>query len=223
MTWLLALDGATDQLALALCDTEGAPPWCRELQGGPQASSTLLPALMALMAQAGVTSNQIGAIGFGQGPGAFTSLRAVCAVTQGLALGWNVPVLALDSLLLVADDAFSAAQAPAQHWQVLMDARMNELYCASYQRQGDDWLCTEPATLRKPQAWCDAEPQALAGNGAALVQHQAPWYAGRSRAEALARLVRRAWRQGQLLDCADAQPLYVRDKVALTTAERAAP
>ena len=42
------------------------------------------------------------------------------------------------------------------------------------------------------------------------------------RATAVLRLVPDLWAQGQITDAAGAQPLYVRDKVALTTAEREA-
>ncbi|MFY8019178.1 MAG: hypothetical protein ACOVN9_13740, partial [Inhella sp.] len=50
----------------------------------------------------------------------------------------------------------------------------------------------------------------------------APWVHGGSRAGALGQLCQQAWLGGKTLDAAEAVPLYVRDKVALTTAEREA-
>ncbi len=228
MSWLLALDGATEQLGLALVAPDGKT-WSRDLPGGAQASSTLVPAVMALLHNAGVQSTQLSAIGFGQGPGAFTGLRAVCAVVQGLALGWKLPVLAIDSLLLVAQDAFDQAEAAVEHWGVAMDARMGEVYAARYRRSAHGWLTQEEAALWKPEAlalhWQGAScPDALAGTGVALCSGlQGPtWSQSRSRAAALAKLCQDAWRAGHAKDAALAVPLYVRDKVALTTAEREA-
>jgi tRNA threonylcarbamoyladenosine biosynthesis protein TsaB len=226
MSWLLALDGATDQLALALVAPDGTAI-TRDQPGGPLASATLLPSLMSLLQEADIRPAQLSAIGFGQGPGAFTGLRAVCAVAQGLALGWNLPVLALDSLLLVVQDAAVQSKAEFAHWGAVMDARMGELYAARYQRHAQGWVVLESPGLWKPEAlalhWqSQARPAAMAGTGVALCSGiEVPsWAQAHSRAAALAQLCHQAWAAGEAQDAAQAVPLYVRDKVALTTAER---
>jgi tRNA threonylcarbamoyladenosine biosynthesis protein TsaB len=227
-SWLLALDGATDQLSLALVAPSGEQI-TRELPGGAMASVGLVPAVMRLLAEAGIGPGQLGCIGFGQGPGAFTGLRSVCAVTQGLALGWQLPVRPLDSLLIVAEDAWTQqADAPAS-WGAVIDARMGELYAARYLRRAEGgWTCIEVPGLWRPDAlrahWQDAEqPSAVAGNGLALLAFdgEVQVAASHSRAAALGRLVHQAALRGDaLLDAALALPVYVRDKVALTMAER---
>lgn len=229
MGWLLGLDGATEQLALALVGPGGAQQ-LRELPGGPQASAHLLPAVQALLQDAGIQPQDLLAIGFGQGPGAFTSLRAICAATQGLALGWGLPVLALDSLLLAVVDV-ADTRPECSHWGAVMDARMGELYVASFQRDADGWQPLMAPSLWRPESLRDhwmqggrnSRPQALAGNGVQLLDlPDVPALAQRSRSQALARLLRQAWAQGPHLPADAAQPLYVRDRVALTTAEREA-
>lgn len=219
--WLLGLDGATETLTLALVRADGSALHARTLPGGAQASVQLLPGVQALLAEAAVQPVDVLAIGFGQGPGAFTSLRAICAVTQGLAEGWQVPVMALDSLLLTVDDAAGAAPAEGL-WAAVMDARMGELYAASYRRRGDAWRAEMPPSLWQPAALHSAwqRPDCCAGNGAPLLGWQAE--PPRDRGAALGRLLRHAWTQGPHLDASAAQPLYVRDRVALTTAEREA-
>ena len=99
MGWLLALDGATEHLALALVAPDGRVH-AQELAGGAQASAKLLPSLKAWMAAQRVQASQLAALVLGRGPGAFTGLRAVAAVAQGLAWGWNLRVIPVDSLLL---------------------------------------------------------------------------------------------------------------------------
>ena len=60
-------------------------------------------------------------------------------MAQGLAFGASVPVLPVDSLLAVAEEARHAA--PARHSRrlqvtALLDARMDEMYCATYAYDG---------------------------------------------------------------------------------------
>lgn len=223
---LLAFDTATETMSLALGD--GECTWARELPGGAQASSALLPALQALLAEAGLQLADLDAIAFGRGPGAFTGLRTSCAVAQGLAFGLRRPVLPIDSLLIVAEAAWRLHG--GSDVGVCMDARMQQIYAARYRRQADGWqVLAEPALFDLPvllQAWA-APPPHLAGSACAWPG--APWglpvqrcdAEPPGRAEALLALARQAWQAGAAVDAALALPLYVRDKVALTTAERA--
>ena len=104
---LLAFDTSTDALSIAVQRGVGAVPqvWLHTSAGGAQASTTLIPAIQQLMQQAGLTFGQLDAIAFGRGPGSFTGLRTACSVAQGLAFGAGVPVLPVDTLLAVAEEA----------------------------------------------------------------------------------------------------------------------
>lgn len=130
---LLAFDTSTELMSVAVCGPAGV--FSSEAEGGAQASVRLIPDILALLDQAGCSLKQLDAIAFGRGPGAFTGLRAACSVAQGLAFGADKPVLPIDSLLAVAQDALMRSghppDAPASVW-VAMDARMNEIYAAQY-------------------------------------------------------------------------------------------
>lgn len=223
MPHLLALDSATETMALALV-TPGRT-LVFEATGGAQASARMLPAVRGLLAEAGLSMQQLDAIAFGQGPGAFTGLRTACAVAQGLAFGLDRPVLALDSLMLVAEDA--RAQGAGDDVWVAMDARIGEIYAAHYRHDGAAWVTVEAPALHAPAAlaahW--GQPAAVAGTAlteyaAALGELPKTWPQARSRAAALGALALDAWQRGARLDAAEALPVYVRDKVAQTTAER---
>jgi len=228
-TSLLAFDTATEHLSVALAHR--GEVFAHEGAGGALASAGLIPAIFALLAQAGVTLRELDAIAFGRGPGAFTGLRTACAVAQGLAFGAARPVLAIDTLLAVAEEA-RASESRAQRVWVAMDARMNEVYAAHYAFDGGRWS-TLDAPMLTTAAWLNARwdaqpPELVAGN--ALVAFEAQLRPGAARrapdalprARAMLPLARALWAAGGAVDAALALPLYLRDKVALTTAERAA-
>jgi len=228
---LLAIETSTDRLSLAV--QHGKRHWTFEGTGGAQSSATLIPAIMALMRQANLTLPGLNAIAFGRGPGAFTGLRTACAVAQGLALGASLPVLPIDTLLCVAE----AARGSYQRVLVLIDARMQQVYAAAYEWQNQHWQCVQAPQLRQPEAVVLPEGWALpncviAGNAltspdlqdrlghlnAPPAQTAALW----PQATAMLRLAHVAWLRGDAVDADQALPLYLRDHVALTTAERVA-
>jgi tRNA threonylcarbamoyladenosine biosynthesis protein TsaB len=225
---LLAFDTSTEVMSIAL--VQGEEVMRSDAPGGAQSSAHLIPEVLRLLREAGCALADVDAIGFGRGPGAFTGLRTACSVAQGLAFGAGKPVLSLDSLLLVAQDALSQ-QPQATQWWVTMDARMDEVYAAHYRWDGARWQALSAPALYTLEAlnalWRSAAPPAIAGSaldafgerlavprGCTLVPQ------ARSRAEALASIALQAWRAGEALDAAQALPLYLRDKVALTMAER---
>jgi tRNA threonylcarbamoyladenosine biosynthesis protein TsaB len=228
MTCLLSIDSSTERMCIAL--SRGADSFVFEGEGGAQASARLLPEVLALLQRAGCTLQQVDAIGFGRGPGAFTGLRSACSVAQGLALGADKPVLALDSLLLVAQDALDELGDAAADCWVAMDARMDEVYAAHYRHEGERWHVAHAPMLCRPDevqaCWSEVPPAFVAGS--ALEAFGERLHTGtarlrpatRSRGAALARLAEAAWREGAAIDAALALPVYLRDKVAQTTAER---
>lgn len=239
----LAFDTSTDVLSLAVA--RGDRVWTQTLPGGAQASSGLIPAVLALLAEADLPLHSLTAIVFGRGPGSFTGLRTACAVAQGLAFGANVPVLPVDTLLAVAEEArwlqelagktqagkTQAGQTPeCEDLTVLtlLDARMDEVYSAAYRWQAAPlagWQALAPLKVGAPEQveWPQDAPVLLAGNAFAAYGDRLP--AGERcpalpTAAALLRLAPALWAQGQAVPAEQAMPLYIRDKVAHTTAER---
>jgi tRNA threonylcarbamoyladenosine biosynthesis protein TsaB len=224
---LLALDTTTDQLSAALeCDGQ---VWQHQGAGAAQASAALIPAIERLMAEAGLSYAQLDAIAFGCGPGAFTGLRTACAVAQGLAFGAGVPVLPVDSLLTVAEEARAQHASQACSWRVLalLDARMDELYAAPFQYADGRWQQQAAFGLYAPQALPLMDCEALAGNVFAAYGDRLPdavaalpRWSVLPQATAMLRLAPALLEQGGAVRAEDALPTYVRDKVAQTTEER---
>ncbi|MFX1682129.1 tRNA (adenosine(37)-N6)-threonylcarbamoyltransferase complex dimerization subunit type 1 TsaB [Mitsuaria sp. CC2] len=237
MSVLLALDSSTEHMALALVG-QGHDAFV-DADGGALASQRLVPDVMALLKQAGLALAAVDAVGFGRGPGAFTGLRTACSVAQGLAFGAGKPVLALDSLMLVAEDVrqqLLAAGDPGNPgdasldvW-VAMDARMNQIYLGRYRWNGARWTTVVEPLLTDLDPlqvlWREEPPTIVAGSALGAFEldtgNARRFPATASRARALGALARQAFDAGLAEDAANALPLYVRDKVALTTAEREA-
>ena len=229
MSTLLAFDTATEQMSIAVA--VGERVFTHEAAGGALASATLIPAILALLAQAGVGLGDLDAIAFGRGPGAFTGLRTACSVAQGLSFGAGKPVLPIDTLLAVAEDS----RGDAEVWRVwvAMDARMNEIYAAQYAFADGQWQVLDAPLLITAEAlnerWSSAPPQVVAGNavaafGALLRPGEAAVIRSDARptARAMLPLAQSLWTSGGAVDATLALPLYLRDKVAQTTVEREA-
>lgn len=263
LRWL-AFDTSTDVLSLAVA--RGDRVWTQTLPGGAQASSGLIPAVLALLAEADMPLASLTAIVFGRGPGSFTGLRTACAVAQGLALGADVPVLPIDTLLAVAEEARELQMSSgdlnasdALTVLALLDARMDEVYSAAYHWQAPaaqgghaptlaaasdqaqntapargGWQTVSPLKVGAPEQvtlpdttptspGLQPSPVLLAGNAFAAYGDRLP--PGKRcealpTAAALLRLAPALWAQGQAVPADQAMPLYIRDKVANTTAER---
>jgi tRNA threonylcarbamoyladenosine biosynthesis protein TsaB len=220
---LLAFDTSTDRLSIALA-VAGRDPLVHRGEGGPKASAALVPRVMDLLHQAGVPLASLDAIVFGCGPGSFTGLRTACAVAQGLALGADVPVLAVETLLAVAEEA--RERAGAAQVVAVLDARMDEVYVAGYSWAGSSWHRDGPIRLCAPQDVVPGAGWHVAGNAFDAYPGRVATGAGRidawPDAQALLRLAPALLAQGHGRPADEALPLYVRDKVAQTTDERLA-
>ncbi len=216
---LLAFDTSTETMFIAL--TDGKQTWQHASEGGAKTSAALIPAIMALLKEANLTLQQLDAIVFGRGPGSFTGLRTACSVAQGLAFGaGGVQVLPVDTLLAVAEEArFSSSSTQIQ---AVLDARMGEVYAASYAYKEGVWDTVSDIQLCKPDQLQFATGFQLAGNCALAGFDDANRISALPTATAMLRLAPAMLAVGLGVPADQALPLYVRDKVAQTTAERAA-
>lgn len=234
---LLAFDTSTDTVSIAVA--RGAAVWQHTGPGGAQASASLIPAIRQLLAEAGLDFASLDAIAFGRGPGAFTGLRTACAVAQGLALGSassrgdgrGVPVLPVDTLLALAEQA--RLQHGCTQVVAVLDARMDEVYVARCAWQAGAWHSSasegseaSPFALCKPEAVQVPPGWTVAGNAQAAygerLAPQATHVHALPTAAALLSLAPALLAAGGAVAAELALPLYVRDKVAKTTAERMA-
>ncbi len=220
---ILALETSTELGSCALWrDGEVVERLC---PSGRSHSETLLPLVRELLVEAGCSVGQLDAIAFGVGPGAFTGLRIACGAAQGLAVAGSIPLLPVTSLEAMA------ALSVGERVVAVLDARMGEVYSGHYLRSADGYQLQGEIRVSAPaDVPLPAGPGWLAcGNAIAAypVLHERLMLAGLMElpgilptAAALARLAAPRAARGAGIDAALAAPLYIRDKVAKTVAER---
>lgn len=221
---LLAIETSTEHCSVA-CWLDGQVHARSEL-AGQRHSEILLLMIDTLLAEQGLRLQALDGIAFGAGPGSFTGVRIAASVTQGLALGAGIPVLPVCTLEAMAEAAGADRVACA------LDARLDEVYFAAYRRQGEAWLPFIAPCLasiaelpRLPDGGWQGVGSGFRVQGGALGPRlavetvQADAFPD---AAAVAALGARQLAAGKGLDAAAAQPIYLRDKVALTVAERRA-
>lgn len=226
MTILLAIETSTElaSVSLSIRDDTGERIISRDLSGVQTHSQGLLPAVQELFLEAGVNLHQLNAVAFGCGPGAFTGTRTACGVVQGLAYGLDIPVIPVVSLAIMAETAH--IHLGWESMLCLLDARMDEVYWAHYcghKGQWNDAVAPCLSTLEVALDYARLNNVTLVlGNGVEVPDSYANliFTNAMPHASFAISVAARALELGLQLDAAQAQPLYLRNKVAQTTAER---
>ena len=242
---ILALDSASSICGVSvLSSTNGvAELHSAQHSGSTQHAERILPLVEQTLATANLNKQDLSAIAFAQGPGGFTGLRVACGVAQGLAYALELKVAPVSSLLAIAAQQPTLENGINPIELVLVDARMQELYVAAYQRTKTGWYhFHKPILIGMPQLHhyirvllqqqeqLNVKP-VIRISGDALVafedlQQQISAYpilfgnTDLAHSETIAQLGLLALQQSRLLDPALAAPLYVRNRVAFTIAER---
>lgn len=228
MPTILAIETSAELASCALL--AGEQVIARATPGVRSHSQSVLPMVQELLNEAGIKLADCDAVAFGAGPGSFTGVRTACGVAQGLAYGASLPVLPMVTLEAMAEACRAASG--ADEVLAVLDARMGEVYWAQYLFGPGGWTEVVAPTLSAPG---DVAPVAAAGlracgNGFA---EYAEAFAGKPfaaqalsgivpHAREMALLARAALAAGQGVPAAQAQPIYLRNKVAYTSAERLA-
>lgn len=221
---VLALETSTEYCSVALWHDGAVISRC-ELAG--QKHSELLMAMLANVLQdAGCRIEDMDGIAFGMGPGSFTGVRIACGVTQGLAFGAGLKVSGICTMHALAEACGKPRVIAA------LDARMGEIYHAVYEKYNGTWVEASKPRLCKPEDAPSVPGNDWFGLGSGFSMHGEALrrlYAGQlpgvddsvvPQASAIAALGAVQFMQGRGVDAALALPLYLRDKVALTTSER---
>jgi len=226
---ILALDASTEWCSVALGDERGFEE--RTEEAGQRHSELLLPMIESLLSNARTSLPLLDGIAFGAGPGSFTGLRIACGVAQGLALGARLRLVGIGTLAAMAEAA--RRRHGANRVIAAIDARMREVYVAAYEYQDERWreriapmvVRSETAPLPPGAGWLaagrgfSAYPALRSRFAAAISGVDADIVPS---AAAIGALALPRFAAGESMPARDAAPVYVRRRVAVTVAERAA-
>lgn len=229
MQRIIAIEASTDAASVALLC--GGNITQQHFGAGSRQSERMLVGIDELLRQAGLVPRSLDAVAVAIGPGAFTGVRLAIGVAQGLAAAIGRPVVPVSSLAALA--ASIPADAPSVPVLSVLDARMGEIYAGWFDSaDGMPTLLTPESigtadALVKPTG---VTPYAVLGSGlrehtgaiaAALGEPAAAFPDLVPTAAAVARIAARRL-PGAGVPAAEVEPVYLRNKVALTMAEREA-
>ena len=230
MSTILSIETSSETASVALL--VGQNCFFRQTDGVMNHSQSILPMVQQVLKEAEIGLKECDAIAFGCGPGSFTGVRTACGVTQGLAFGADLPVIPIVTLSALAESARRSEG--AMNVLTAIDARMGEVYWAHY--YFDD-VTSEWTTLIAPSLSAPADVQParlddlnLIGNGFVAYGNQFRFSTNLlaatkpvlPNAEMVGRLAQVEFAAGRSYGAAEAQPLYLRNKIALTSVERLA-
>jgi tRNA threonylcarbamoyladenosine biosynthesis protein TsaB len=228
---LLAIETSTEACSVAL--VHGDQVIERSELAPRRHAELVLPMADDLLAEAGLSRHALDGIAVGRGPGAFTGVRLGVSLAQGMAMALDLPVVTVSSLEALA------LEAPYDEAAILavIDARMGEIYVASYVRDEDGSLrlldeerVDTAANLLLPAAGAWGDAWSVVGSGWATYSEilrtrlpAAPRFADGARypqARHVAELAVPRFLSGSAVAPELALPVYLRDKVALTLVEQ---
>ena len=225
---LLAIETATEACSVALW-SDGQV--IERFEIAPRRHAELvLPWCDALLAEAGVSRAQLDAIAVGRGPGAFTGVRLAIAVAQGMALGLDRPLVPISTLQVLAA---GASAKDGEHVLAAIDARMHEVYWASYRlhdsvpQETSQEAVVAPASVHVDGTDWHGIGTGFSANDSELATRLASQLAtidaaALPHAADLARLAVAAFARGGAVSPDLVEPAYLRNNVALTLAEQQA-
>lgn len=223
---ILAIDTATEACSVALnMDGEVVEQYTVVPRSH---ASQVLPMVDTLLKEADVALTDLDAIAFDRGPGSFTGIRIGTSVVQGLAFGAELPVIPVSSLETMAAGIDNTT---SDNLIVMLDARMDEIYWATFKRIGERFVLQGDEQLAKPAELVLPQGQwAVAGTGWGTYQNILRQQKGIEwtecfadtlpRAADLVRLAVLRWNQDGGLEPNQAVPVYLRNNVARKKAEQ---
>ena len=220
---ILSIDTCTETISIALIVEKVITE--KNFPSGKNYSGNILPEIKILLSESNLKIKDIGAIAFGAGPGSFTGIRVACGIAYGIAYANNLPIIGVNTL--------EALALLSKHENSIscIDARMGQVYLGIYQNKNDiiksliEPGVFNPTELPKPPK---IKKAIVIGSGLSSYKEQfksqyadieLEYFDGKCLlASAIGTLAIGQFENG--FNLRNAAPIYIRNKVALTTKER---
>lgn len=218
---ILAIDTSTEACSASLL--QGQHCALRFEKTANAHTKLLLPMIASLLEETQCSLAEVDALAVTRGPGSFTGVRIGVGMAQGLSFGLNIPVYEISTLA-----ALAYACGAVSRVNVAIDARMQEVYTATFEYHHNSLICLESETLCPPETLIEralkyqTTSQVLVGSGWDVygdnVEIPSNWQHIKGQlpnAKTVALLAYQQWQQGQHGVLAQMlKPIYLRDDVA---------
>ena len=226
MITMMALDASTELCSVSL--KVGNEQKSLHYQEPKAHSEKLIPAIDYLLKEFDIPMSSIDAIAFGKGPGAFTGLRICTSIVQGLAFSLDKPIIPISSLDALAYQAYREKFWTHETLIACIDARMSELYWASYEFKSSEKIHAKKEHLTSVEEFIQTKislenNQVFVGSGikhCKLDKNQLGYSDLYPRADEVLLLGEKKWLDGETFEAIDAQPTYLREQITWQKRQR---
>ncbi|UBQ37240.1 tRNA (adenosine(37)-N6)-threonylcarbamoyltransferase complex dimerization subunit type 1 TsaB [Acinetobacter johnsonii] len=207
---VLALESANEQCSVSIVDENQELFFQLDTRAKAQ-TQTILPMIEQGFLQLDIKTEDLSCIAFSRGPGSFSGVRINAAVTQALAWSNDLPVIPVSTLQALAQAAYRVHGLTTV--TAVLDARMSEVYIASFQLDTDGIMqAVDEEQLLSYAAATECAPFTLVGSGATLIDPSQIQYKDLSAtAQDIATIARKNAQQQHCVSAELALPVYLRD------------
>ncbi|MBV7310132.1 tRNA (adenosine(37)-N6)-threonylcarbamoyltransferase complex dimerization subunit type 1 TsaB [Acinetobacter sp. CWB-G5] len=207
---VLALESANEQCSVSIVDENQELFFQLDTRAKAQ-TQTILPMIEQGFLQLDIKTEDLSCIAFSRGPGSFSGVRINAAVTQALAWSNDLPVVPVSTLQALAQAAHRVHGLTTV--TAVLDARMSEVYIASFQLDADGIMqAVDKEQLLSYAAATECTPFILVGSGATLIDTSQIQYKDLSAtAQDIATIARKNAQQQHWVSAELALPVYLRD------------
>jgi tRNA threonylcarbamoyladenosine biosynthesis protein TsaB len=135
VSYILNIETATTVCSVSVSKNDELL-FCRELDEGFTHAENLHLFINESLHKTGIEPSQLSAVAVSKGPGSYTGLRIGVSTAKGLAYALNIPLIAVDTLQIMAVQAFKEKKDQAAIYCPMIDARRMEVYTNLYDHTG---------------------------------------------------------------------------------------
>ncbi len=228
MALILCIETGTDICSVGIV-RDGELIALRESDEGRDHATKIAVFTSELLAESGISGDELDAVAIGKGPGSYTGLRIGVSFAKGLCYGLGIPLIAinsLESMARVAIEDYEAGIIGVDDWQravlcPMVDARRMEVYVQLFDSEAHalNEVAAEIIDEQSFAAYRTERPFVIFGNGAAKCREVlgATAISVLPSVRGMARLAEEAFQRGDFVDTAYFEPFYLKDFVVTTT------
>ena len=129
--FLLNIETSNKMCSVCVCDFDGQI-LNSKVQFADSHAAALMPMIDNCLSEKNILYTDLAAVAVSNGPGSYTSLRVGVSTAKGLCYSLEIPLIAMDSLKMLAEKVFATVKDDNAIYCPMFDARRMEVYTGFY-------------------------------------------------------------------------------------------